>query len=364
MGEDKSLPTKLWIAALNDTDANGSVLQGLDKYFSEIPDKKETPKDVSPKDISRFYEGDNITVTIRGVMIRESEDPKYRRDGLQVEFHPMSGGKTNDLFIVSSYQFGTDPKVEKIHFMQNGTPPGYVNDFLNRRILSVGDFKDLNECLTLNIRIYDIDKTDTRFVDMAKELADNVIAAVPVLYQYSVPLKVATDSMDSIFKLVDDLDPHDRIIDERLDLEATKSGTKHPLLQQGYYVIFRNEVNSEKARYLKLIGNQLKVMTSSGNEFVDCSYAIIEVQKELRVNPQDEIDEKVAKLASELSGNGQSGKAAIEFLRDTMKYYNNFKKLERATELQKKANRSPSEENQLNHLKEDPEIKKYLPLDH
>jgi len=358
MGEGKSLPTRLWIAALNDTDANGSVLQGLDKYISEITDKKEAPKDVS-----RFYEGDNITVTLRGVMIRECEDRKYRRDGLKVELHPMSSGMTNDLFVVSSYQFGTDPKVEKIHFMQNGTPLGYVNDFLNRRILSVGDFKDLNECLTLNIRIYDIDKTDTGFVDMAKELADNVIAAVPVLYQYSIPLKVATEGMDSIFKLLDDLDPHDRIIDERLDLEATKSGTKHPLLQQGYYVIFRKEVSNEDARYLRLVGNQLKVMTSGGDEFVDCSYAIIEVQKELRVNPQDEIDEKVAKLASELSGNGQSGKAAIEFLRDTMKYYNNFKKLERATELQNKANRTPSEESQLKLLKEDPALKKYLPSD-
>jgi hypothetical protein len=355
MGNDRSLPARLWIAALKDADVNGSVLQGLDKYISEITDKKEAPTDVS-----RFYEGDNITITLRGVMIRECEDPKYRRDGLQVEYHPQSGGKTNDLFIVSNYQFGTDPKVEKIHFMQNSTPLGYVSDFLNRRILSVRDFKDLNECLTLNIRIYDIDKTDTKFVDMANELADNVIAAVPVLYQYSIPLKVATEGMDSIFKLVDDLDPHDKIIEERIDLEAANAGTKHPLLQQGYYVIFRNEVCSEKARSLKLVGNQLKVMTPGGDEFVDCSYAVIEVQKEFRVSPQEEIDEKVAKLASELSGNGQSGKAAIEFLRDTMKSYNNFKKLERATELNKKTDRTSSEENQLKDLLADPDIKKYL----
>jgi len=41
-----------------------------------------------------------------------------------------------------------------------------------------------------------------------------------------------------------------------------------------------------------------------GEEFVDCSNAVIEIQKELRVNSQDEIDEKVAKMASERFGNG------------------------------------------------------------
>jgi len=42
--------------------------------------------------------------------------------------------------ILSNYQFGTDPKVEKIHFMQHKTPLGYIDDFLNRRILALRDF--------------------------------------------------------------------------------------------------------------------------------------------------------------------------------------------------------------------------------
>ncbi|MDD4580261.1 MAG: hypothetical protein PHF80_06265, partial [Methanothrix sp.] len=181
MSQSESLPARLWIAPLKDADTNGSELSCLDKYFSE-----RNTKDDNPKDSSRFYEGDNITVTLRGVWIKDSEDPTIRKD--LSEFHPFSRDTTNDLFIVSDYQFGTDPKVEKIHFMQNSMPLGYVSDFMNRRILAVKDFKDLDECLTLTLKIYDIDKTDTKFVDMVHELSNNAIAAVPVLYQYSVPL--------------------------------------------------------------------------------------------------------------------------------------------------------------------------------
>jgi len=355
MSQSESLPARLWIAPLKDADTNGSELSCLDKYFSE-----RNTKDDNPKDSSRFYEGDNITVTLRGVWIKDSEDPTIRKD--LSEFHPFSRGTTNDLFIVSDYQFGTDPKVEKIHFMKNSMPLGYVSDFMNRRILAVKDFKDLDECLTLTLKIYDIDKTDTKFVDMVNELANNTIAAVPVLYQYSVPLKVASGAIDSVIKLADDLDRHDKIIDERIDLEAADGATKHPLLQQGYYVIFQQDVAPDRAKYLKLVGNQPKVLGPDGKEFKGCSYAVVEVEKEFRLSRQEEIDEKVSKLASELSGNGQSGKVAIEFLRDTMKNYNNFKKLQRATELKKKGaeNLTKSEQNQLKDLLADADIKGYL----
>lgn len=357
MTDSKSLPSKLWIAPIKDSNDNGSELSYLDRYFSQ-----RTTKDDDTSDISRFYEGDNITVTLRGVWIKDSEDPLIKADGKNVEIHPFSRGTTNDLFIVSDHQFGTDPMVEKIHFMQNSTPLGYVSDFTNRRILAVKDFKDLDECLTLNLKIYDIDKVDSKFWDATKGLADNAIAAVPVLYQYAVPLKIASGVIDSVTKLAGDLDPHDKIIDERIDLEAANEATKHTLLQQGYYVIFQKEVTLEAARYLKLVGNQPKVLGPDGSEFKGCSYAVIEVQKEFRLSPQEEIDEKVSKLASELSGNGQSGKAAIEFLRDTMKNYNNFKKLERANELMIKGEDalSDSERKQLNDLKADDDIKEYL----
>jgi hypothetical protein len=171
---------------------------------------------------------------------------------------------------------------------------------------------------------------------------------------------MATGIIESGAKLFDNLDPHDRIIDERIDFEATEAGTGHPLLQQGYYVVLRNPAATDDVRYLKLVGDQLKVLKSDRSEFKDCSYAIIEVHKKFMLSPEEEIDEKAAKLASELSGKGQSGKAALEFLRDTMKTYGNFRKLERIKELKAKAKLSPSEEKLLEDLMKDPEIEEFI----
>ena len=58
MSQSKSLPARLWIAPLKDADTNGSEITCLDKYFS-----KRNTKDDDTLNISRFYEGDNITVT-------------------------------------------------------------------------------------------------------------------------------------------------------------------------------------------------------------------------------------------------------------------------------------------------------------
>ena len=344
----------LWMAPLKFEVTEGlSELKKLDVYISEL---SEANKD--PKDVSRFYSGDPITITLRGAMIRECEDPKFRRDGKDIEFHLLSGGKTNDLFILSNYQFGTDPKVEKIHFMEKSRELGYVDDFKNRRIIAMRDFKDLQESLTLFIKIYDIDKMDTEFIDTAKSLANSAIATIPVLYQYSVPFMMATGTIDAMTKLADNLNKHDKIIEERIDFEATESRTGHPLLQQGYYVIFRNQVGQKDAKYLQLVGDQLKVLNSNKEEFKGCSYAVFEVHKNFLLNAEEEIDEKAAKLASELSGKGQSGRAALEFLRDTMKTYGNFRKLERVKELKAKDPSliTPSEKTLLEDLMKDPEI--------
>jgi len=356
MNEFESIRSSLWVAPLNFDAAQGiTELRGLDAYISEL---SEMEKD--PYKVSRFYSGDPITVTLRGVMILEGEDPEFRREGRNLEVHLFGSRKSNDLLITSNYQFGTDPTVEKIHFMQKGAKLGYFDDFRNRRILAIRDFKDLNEGLMLNLKIYDIDKMDTEFLDVAKDLANSVVATIPVLYQYSIPLNMATGIIESGAKLFDNLDPHDRIIDERIDFEATEAGTGHPLLQQGYYVVLRNPAARDDVRYLKLVGDQLKVLKSDRSEFKDCSYAIIEVHKKFMLSPEEEIDEKAAKLASELSGKGQSGKAALEFLRDTMKTYGNFRKLERIKELKAKAVLSPSEEKLLEDLMKDPEIEEFI----
>lgn len=366
LGSDQS---RLWIASLNfDTATETTKLRGLQTYISELSEseldssKMETAENDPSLQVSRFYSGNSITVTLRGAMILESEDPKYRK-GFHGELHPFKNGKTNDLLITSSYQFGTDPKVEKVHFMEKDAKLGYFDNFRNRRILALRDFKDLDEALMLDIRIYDIDKMDTDFLEAAKSLANSAIASIPVLYQYSIPLNMAAGIVESGSKIIDELDPHDPIINEHIDFEASEAGTGHPLLQQGYYVILRDAMTAKDVSYLKLVGDELKLFSSDMSEFKSCSYAIIEVSKKFKLSPAEEIDEKAAKLASELSGKGQSGKAALEFLRDTMKTYGNFRKLERIKELNEKSGRSallPSEKKLLDDLKNDPEIADYV----
>ena len=46
---------------------------------------------------------------------------------------------------------------------------------------------------------------------------------------------------------------------------------------------------------------------------------------------------------SELQGKGTSGKTAVEFVKDTIDGYNNFRNLQRIADLEKKQNPTPEE---------------------
>jgi hypothetical protein len=74
------------------------------------------------------------------------------------------------------------------------------------------------------------------------------------------------------------------------------------------------------------------------------SYAVYSIRAQEAEEPEWEIDQRVAKLLSELEGKGNSGKAAIEFVRDTIEAYSKFKKLQRIQELQDKSTRTKEEE--------------------
>jgi hypothetical protein len=70
---------------------------------------------------------------------------------------------------------------------------------------------------------------------------------------------------------------------------------------------------------------------------------------------------KAAKLMSELQGKGSSGKAAVEFVKDTIDGYNNFRNLQRIAELERKQNPTPEEIALLSKLKQDPKLVPFLP---
>lgn len=74
-----------------------------------------------------------------------------------------------------------------------------------------------------------------------------------------------------------------------------------------------------------------------------------------------EKDQKAAKLLSELQGKGSSGKAAAEFVVDTMDAYTKFRKLQRMQEIMNKPNPTPQETALLTKLQGDPNLVPFLP---
>lgn len=100
--------------------------------------------------------------------------------------------------------------------------------------------------------------------------------------------------------------------------------------------------------------------------FEECSYAVIEVEQVFNAGREWELDQKVNKLISELNGKGQSGRAALDFLRDTMDLYDRYKRLERARALMAQQAKDPNtltdaEKKLLDELKQDANLAPYLP---
>lgn len=319
-----------WLFAPRNFDKPGmkglSELTGMNEYISED---------------SRFNNAEPITITLRGTMIRENMD----------SWPPLYG--KNDLMIMSTFQFGKEPAVQKLHMMENDVDCGWQGDFFNRIILAIRDFKDLNENLALRVQVYDLDSIDTSLIEGVQSLAGSVAVAFPALAPYAA----GANFINAAAKLADNIDNHDKIIDERIVLEAADPHTGHTLLQKGYYICFRNPISLNDAKYLD---ENMRVLDADRKEFKAFSYAVVEVDKDFRESLDLEIDQKVAKLAAELNGKGQSGKAALDFLRDTLSTYTDFKDLQRVKELSAKKDLTAPEETLLGELRGKESLKPYL----
>ncbi|NYT01664.1 MAG: hypothetical protein GKC10_02760 [Methanosarcinales archaeon] len=283
---------------------------------------------------------DPLTISLRGAMIREKKDLFSQ----------------NDLAIMTTFQFGKEPPVQKLHYMCKNVKCGWQGDFFNDIILSIRDFKDLDSGLALRTQIYDMDKFDKDLVEKICGIASSTATAFPYLAPY---VGAASFGSKALLDVIHDLDKHDEIVDQRVKLEAVASGTGHHLLQPGYFICFREPIDAA-AEDLSL-DSELHVIKGDGKEFDRFSYAVVEVQREFKEQKDLEIDPKAATLIAELSGQGQSGKSALEFLRGTIDTYTKFRKLERVQELQAKTDLNDSEKALLEELKGDKELKAFMP---
>lgn len=280
-----------------------------------------------------------LTIRVRGVMIAEDYD--------------WAPGDKNDIMIVTTTQFGSEPPVQRLHFMQHNVKMGWQGDFFNDLVLAIRDFKIENKILKLRIQVYDMDGVEEGLVQAVRNASGSVAVAFPHLAPYAAAVSFG---VPALLNLVDNLNDHDRIIDERLTLELEEPERGHRLLQPGYFVCFKKPV--EEGLFLR---SDLRVLqTDRRTPFEDCSYAVLEVERLFHAQREWEIDQKAAKLIAELNGKGQSGKAALEFLRGTLDTYDKFRRLERARELQAKKTLSEDEQKLLQEITSDEALAPFL----
>jgi hypothetical protein len=302
-----------------------------------------------------------FSIDMRRFFVNKSYDKdeglfrKYAPDKLKDIFHKAES--TNDLLIVSNFQTGTAPIVQRIHYLKKGQKINQIiGNFFKTLVCSFSDFKDKH--ITLQTQIYDIDQYDDikKVIDSASSLAGNISVTFPVAAPY---VAMGTSVAKGVTELLNKLDEHDPIIDSNLRLDVAEENTGYQVLQTGHWICFDEPHEAD----LMLKPNMdIYYKEPQGKPFIDRSYAVYSIRKVDYQEPFWEIDQKIAKLLSELDGKGNSSRAPIDFLRDTMEGYTTFRKIQRYYELQSKGKdrRTPEEEQLFNKLGQDATIKPYL----
>lgn len=294
---------------------------------------REPTQKVSDREV--FSSAQPMTVRLRGVMTTKEREMFLR------------GG--NDLVVVSKFQIGDEPPVERLHLMENDLESGWHDDFFDDIVFTTRDFT--GERLTLRLQVYDVDSIDKSIVESAKQLAKKAAGIFPQLAPYAGAVSFA---VEPVVDLVDNIDDHDRILDDRITLEVADPDVARKLLQPGL-IACSHEPIGEGCE----LQNDLRIVRSDGSEY-DTSYAVIEVLRERLADRQQEITQKAAKLIAELQGKGQSSQTGMFFLRDTLEAYNNFQRLERARSLRSQDELDESEKELLADLESDKDLKPYL----
>lgn len=291
-----------------------------------------------------------LSILCRGVYVDTSED---NEGGLRTK----KEGTKNDLLIATTFQTGKQPEVQRLHKFLPKQEIGWVGSFFRSVVYSSGDFK--NAKITLRPQVYDIDdhKDIIENVSSLSTIAESVSGFFPVISPY---MALATTAAKALSSLIHKLDKNEKIIDpkgEPLSLNVTDEYTGFNLLQTGHWIYF----NKPQSKGLKITPT-MKILKDNEN-FQDCSYAIYSIMNEQVNEPDWENNQKIATLLSELEGKGRSGEVSIKFLRETMKGYTNYNKLNRILDLEKRKKHAEPIQAKLEELQKDPltnkdEIKK------
>jgi hypothetical protein len=206
------------------------------------------------------------------------------------------------------------------------------SNFFDSVIYSTKDFK--YDIFNLNIQVYDIDNYDKykEILSAISGMGNSLAVNFPALSPFAA---ITIPGANGILNLIDKIDEHDKIIDDTLRLEIAQPNIGAAILQTGNFIYF----NQSQKEGLKFDSTK-KIVKENGDSFTECDYVVISMRNtEIEEINEWEKDQKAAKLMSELQGKGTSGKAAVEFVKDTIEGYNNFRNLQRIAELEKKRNK-------------------------
>lgn len=348
------------------TDKTRTLRPDLDSYFT-------TRKG--------FKSAEPITIRLRGVFVDKCYELFHR-------------GK-NDLLIMTKSQFKGEPAVQRLHFMKKNVEDDWTGYFFNDIILSIRDFTAKKTRLDLTIQVYEINTFDKEMINTLLGLSQNIAIAFPILLPY---VAIGKKSMETLITNLENFNLHTKIIDESIMLEIYDEGIGHNLLQPGYFVCFQKDLDS--STQLSLAHNQRVMIRATRKEeeekveeqqkenqegdegkeskreverdqeekqenevlFKECSYAVFEIERQFHGDRAWEVNQKLAKLMSEVDRSKKNQTASIEFLRDTLDCYDKFRKLNRLRGLLDKKSLTAVEQELLEDLKKDEDLKPFVKL--
>lgn len=301
-----------------------------------------------------FLDAQKMTITFTNAWIRDEMDGGWK--------------KTNDLIITSKHAVGSKPPVDKIHFYKDHFPSKkFVGASFHPIIYATNDFRTDAEEITLQLRIYDEDGLSDSEKKGIESAIGSATAAAAIAFPAFAPIAGLTSGVGSaLVGLIDNLNNHDKIIDGIIRLAINRPADRgYDLLQPGFYVCFADDVDAGNL----FLGNDRKLYllppdpSSQPSEFLAHSYVIIRVDRTYLLQSDLAIDEKAATLLSEIeAGKQQATSSALSFLRETLTAYNNFRRLQRYTELKNKGAKITQDEQALvDEMKKDPTLSPYLP---
>ena len=296
----------------------------------------------------------DLTVLLRKVYVDKYYDPS-----LADPFMKNKGKKgSNDLMVVSTFTFDKEPEIDRLHYFRNNTKEREFNTFFNELVLAKQDFT--SEKFKFKLKVYDVDHISTEVMDSISAVAESSAAIFPKL----APVAFGMETIgDSLVKVINSVNKHDSILDSELILRRSDEKSGDYLLQEGFFICIGKELTDDELKEICLY-NDLVLRNDKNEVFTKSSYGIVEVKNQYQVDKTWQIEQKVAKLMSEIGGQGRSGEAPIHFLKDTLDGYANFKKIKRGNEIADKiANKiklEPEEIELHRRFKEDPEIGSYI----